>query len=444
MSKRPGHLNLLAMLNNGGHHLAAWKHPKGRAGAGLDIKQYIHYAQVAEKGLLDGLFIADVAALWGKDLEALSRTSRGEHYEPLTLLSLLAGVTEHIGLIGTATTSYNEPYHIARKFASLDHLSGGRAGWNVVTSVVGDESRNFGREEHFSHSGRYERAEEFVDVVRKLWNSWEGGAVTLDADHGRYFDPAKVHAIDHVGAHFSVRGPLNISRTPQGEPVLVQAGASASGKRLAARIAEIIFAPHDDMSAAQAYYAEVKAAAAAFGRPAHAIRILPGITPVVGKTRQDAQDFFDQLQELLDPVVGLRLLADTLGDDLDLSGYDPDGPLPPIPAGNKGSRRDFAVALAEQKHLSIRQLYQHLAERNAVIGTAADIADRFEDWYDSEAADGFNLFFPHDPGGIEDFVSLVVPELQRRGRFRKAYDSTTLRGHFGLDTPHSAGVQVAS
>ncbi|GBQ80194.1 monooxygenase-like protein [Acetobacter malorum DSM 14337] len=292
MSKRAGHMNLLAMINNGGHHLAAWQHPKGQAGAGLNIQNYTHIAQVAEKGLLDAVFIADVVALWGQDLEALTRTSRGEHYEPLTLLSYLAGATQHIGLIATATTSYNEPYHIARKFASLDHLSGGRAGWNVVTSVVGAEARNFGRDAHYLHNERYERAEEFVDVVRKLWQSWEEGAVIKDTKNSQYFIPEKVKNIHYKGKHFSVEGPLNISRTPQGEPVLVQAGASESGKRLAARIAEVIFSPHDDIKAAKKYYHDIKTTASQFGRTKESIRILPGITPVVGKTRQEARDFF--------------------------------------------------------------------------------------------------------------------------------------------------------
>lgn len=435
MSKRAGHMNLLAMINNGGHHLAAWQHPKGQGGAGLNIQTYAHIAQIAEKGLLDAVFIADVVALWGQDLEALTRTSRGEHYEPLTLLSYLAGVTQHIGLIATATTSYNEPYHIARKFASLDHLSGGRAGWNVVTSVVGAEARNFGRDAHFLHNERYERAEEFVDVVRKLWQSWEDGAVVKDARNSRYFIPEKVKNIHYKGKHFSVEGPLNISRTPQGEPVLVQAGASESGKRLAARIAEIIFSPHDELKAAQHYYRDIKTLASQFGRTKESIRILPGITPVVGKTRQEAEDFFEQLQILIDPVLCRRLLADTLGDDIDLSHHDIDGPLPDIPIGNKGSRRDFAVALAKEKNFSIRQLYLHLAARNAIVGTAEDIVDRFEEWYDGEAADGFNLFFTHDPGGIEDFVELVVPELQKRGRFKKHYSGNTLRSHFGFDAP---------
>lgn len=435
MSKRAGHMNLLAMINNGGHHLAAWQHPKGQASAGLNIQTYTRIAQIAEKGLLDAVFIADVVALWGQDLEALTRTSRGEHYEPLTLLSYLAGATQHIGLIATATTSYNEPYHIARKFASLDHLSGGRAGWNVVTSVVGAEARNFGRDAHFLHNERYERAEEFVDVVRKLWQSWEDGAVVKDTKNSRYFLPEKVKNIHHTGKHFSVEGPLNISRTPQGEPVLVQAGASESGKRLAARIAEIIFSPHDEIKAAQHYYHDIKTMASQFGRAKESIRILPGITPVVGKTRQEAKDFFEQLQNLIDPVLGRRLLADTLGDDIDFSHHDVDGPLPDIPIGNKGSRRDFAVALAKEKQLSIRQLYLHLAARNAIVGTAEDIADRFEEWYDSEAADGFNLFFTHDTGGIEDFVELVIPELQKRGRFKKHYSGNTLRSHFGFDVP---------
>jgi len=444
MAKRTGHIKLLAMLTNGGHHLAAWRHPRGDAFGGLDFDHYRHLAETAERGKLDGLFIADVVAVWGKDLDALSRTTRGEHFEPLTLLAALAAVTKHVGLIATATTSYNEPYHLARKFASLDHLSHGRAGWNVVTSVVGDEAKNFGRDEHYLHADRYARAEEFVDVVRGLWDSWDDDAILRDTASGRYFDPARLHVLNHRGPHFAVRGPLNVARPPQGHPVLVQAGASDAGRTLAGRIAELIFVGYGTVQAGQAYYADIKQRAAAFGRSPESIKVLPGITPFVARTRQEARDLFDQLQELVDPVVGLRHVADTLGDDLDLSGYDLDGPLPDVPLGNKGSRRDNLVALARQENLTIRQLYLRLTAGNPVIGTAADVADVFEEWYDADAADGFNLLVPHSPGGLEDFVDLVVPELQRRGRFRTEYEGKTLRENLGLERPVSRYAAAAA
>lgn len=435
LARRHDKIRLLAMLSNGGHHLGAWRHKAGTPPSRLDFGHYRNLAELAERGRFDALFIADVVALWGRDLEALSRTTRGEHFEPLILLAALAAVTRHIGLIATATTSYNEPYHVARKFASLDHLSGGRAGWNVVTSVVGDEARNFGRDAHYLHADRYARAEEFVDVVTGLWDSWEDGAIRADPASGRYFDPSRLHALNHRGAHFSVDGPLNISRPPQGHPVLVQAGSSEAGRALAARIGELVFVAFGTRESAQTLYADLKARAAAFGRAPEAIRVMPGVTPFVGRSRQEAQDLFDEMQALVDPVVGLRHLADNLGDDLDLSGLDPDGPLPEIPIGNRGSRRDNLVALAQRENLSIRQLYLRLTGGNPIIGTASDIADTLEDWFDALAADGFNILFPHEPGGLADFVDLVVPELQRRGRFRLDYEGATLRENLGFARP---------
>lgn len=435
MSRRTDQLHLGAFLASSGHHVAAWRHPKAQADASLDFDFFKQVAQSAERGCFDALFVADVVALWGHHLDALSRTARGEHFEPLTLMAALAAVTSRIGLIATATTSYNEPYHIARKFASLDHLSKGRAAWNLVTSVVSDEAWNFGRDTHLDHAERYRRAEEFHAVVQGLWDSWDDDAFLRDRPSGRYFDPDKLHVLNHRGEYFSVRGPLNVARPPQGHPVLVQAGASEAGKALAARVAEVVFAMADTLPSAQAFYRDVKQRAVALGRAETDIKILPGITPFIGSTRAEAQALFDEFQSLVDPVLGLRLLADTLGDDIDLSGHDLDGPLPDTPAGQRGSRRDKVLALARDEGLSIRQLYLRLAGGNPVIGTAEDIVDTFDAWFQAFACDGFNVFFPYLPGGIEVFVDEVVPRLQARGLLRREYAGSTLREHLGLARP---------
>jgi len=435
MSRRTDKIKLGAFLANSGHHVAAWRHPLAQADASQDFEHFKRIAQTAERGKFDALFIADVVAVWGHHLDALSRTARAEHFEPLTLMSALASVTRHIGLIATATTSYNEPYHVARKFASLDHLSKGRAAWNLVTSVVSDEAWNFGREQHIDHSDRYQRAEEFHDVVQGLWDSWEDDAFVRNKESGQYFDEQKLHVLNHKGKHFSVRGPLNVARPPQGHPVLVQAGASEPGKQLAARVAEVIFAVGHEIPAAQAFYADIKSRAAALGRDPDGIKILPGITPFIGATREQAQALFEEFQALIDPVLGLRLLADTLGDDIDLSGHDLDGPLPPTEPGQRGSRRDKVLELARSQNLSIRQLYLHLAAGNPVIGTATDVADTLEAWFEARACDGFNVFFPYFPGAIDLFVDQVIPELQRRGLFRTEYEGTTLRENLGLPRP---------
>ncbi|QXI30641.1 LLM class flavin-dependent oxidoreductase [Pseudomonas vanderleydeniana] len=435
MTRRTDQLKLGAFLANSGHHVAAWRHPLAQADASLDFAHFRAIAETAERGKFDALFIADVVALWGHHHDALSRTARAEHFEPLTLMSALAAVTTHIGLIATATTSYNEPYHIARKFASLDHLSGGRAAWNLVTSVVSDEAWNFGREQHIDHGDRYQRAEEFHDVVKGLWDSWDDDAFVRDKASGQYFDPAKLHTLNHRGEHFAVRGPLNVARPPQGHPVLVQAGASPAGRTLAARVAEVIFASASDLADAQAFYQDIKARAADLGRDPDHIKILPGITPFIAESREQAQALFDEFQALIDPVLGLRLLADTLGEDIDLSGHDLDGPLPETPVGQRGSRRDKVLELAQKENLSIRQLYLRLAGGNPVIGTAADIADHFEAWFEARACDGFNVFFPYFPGGIEVFVDQVIPLLQERGLFRREYQGRTLRENLGLPRP---------
>lgn len=430
-------LKLGAMLHGAGGHVVGWRHPDAQADGNRNFNHYKHVAQTAERGKFDALFIADVVATQGSHIDSLRRSSLAETFEPLTLLSALAAVTERIGLIATATTTYNEPYHIARKFASLDHLSGGRAGWNLVTSVVSDESWNFGQKTHLEHGLRYQRAEEFHAVVAGLWDSWEDDAFIHDKENGFYFDQDKLHVLHHEGQHFSVRGPLNVARSPQGQPVLVQAGSSEPGRELAAKAAEVIFTAQASLDEAQAFYRDVKGRLAKYGRRPEQLVILPGIMPVVGRTQQEAEQKLAQLQDLIDPVLGLRLLSDHLG-DLDLSSYPLDGPLPQIPESNRSkSRRDLILAMAHKENLTIRQLYLKFASRGAIVGTPEVIADHFQRWFEAYAADGFNVIFPYLPGGIDDFVDLVIPELQRRGIFRTEYEGPTLRENLGLARPEN-------
>ena len=326
---------------------------------------------------------------------------------------------------------------MARKFASLDHISGGRAGWNLVTSANGDEAFNFGLDAHVQHARRYERAREFAEVVLGLWDSWEDDAFPRDPTSGPFFDPARLPVLNHEGRHFRVRGPLNVPRSPQGRPVLVQAGSSEPGKALAAETAEAIFTAHQTLADAQAFYADVKGRLASYGRGPDEVKIMPGIFPVVGRTEQEAANKFGSLQELIHPEVGLGLLSKMIGHDL--SGHPVDGPLPEVPESNAGkSRADLLVALARREGLSIRQLYLRIAGARGhrqILGTPAQIADQLEEWFTAGAADGFNIMPPILPAGLDDFVELVIPELQRRGLFRTEYEGRTLRESLGLRRP---------
>ena len=427
-------MKLGAFLMATGHHVAAWRHPQVPANAGLDFQHYRHLAQVAEAACFDTLFLADsVAAATG---DSASQMARSDHFEPLTLLSALSVVTERIGLISTVTTSYNEPYHVARKFASLDHLSGGRAGWNLVTSDAAAEAGNFGRDEHIGHAERYSRAREFHQVVTGLWDSWSADAFVRDKASGQYYDPAGRHELNHVGEHFKVKGPLNVARSPQGRPVVVQAGSSEAGRALAARTADVIFTAQPSLAAAQAFYADLKNRAATFGRAADELKIMPGVFVVVGETQALAQAKFEAFQDLVQPEVGVALLGRMLG-NFDLSGYPLDGPLPELPLTDSGqrSRQQLLSELAEREHLTLAQLGRRIAGGRghfSLIGTAAQIADQLQLWFQNGAADGFNVLVPHLPGGLEDFARQVVPELQRRGLFRTHYTGTTLREHLGL------------
>lgn len=432
-------MSLGAFLMSSGHHLAAWRHPRAWSGGGLDFQHFRKLATTAERGKFDAIFFADNLALMGSP-ELGQYTTAGDVFDPLVLLSGLAAVTERIGLVSTVSTSYNEPYLLARKFASLDHLSGGRSGWNLVTSATDLEALNFGRERHFEHGDRYQRAEEFIDVVKGLWDSFEDDAFVQDKASGVFFQPDKLHVLGHLGEHFRVRGPLNIPRTPQGYPVLIQAGSSEPGKVLAARTAEVVFTAQQTLGNAQAFYADVKGRLAGYGRQADELKIMPGISPVIGRTQSEAEDKYQQLQDLLDPRVGLGLLAGMAG-GFDLSEYDLDGPLPELPPSNSmQSRQALFVDLARRENLSIRQLYLKIAGargHHTVIGTPTTIADTLEQWFVEQAADGFNIMPPFLPEGLDDFVEGVVPLLQQRGLFRREYSGSTLREHLGLRRPAS-------
>ncbi|AKT28290.1 LLM class flavin-dependent oxidoreductase [Pseudomonas syringae pv. actinidiae] len=437
MSTTARQMKLGAFLMATGHHVAAWRHPDVPADAGLDFKHYRHLAQVAEAAKFDTLFVADsVAAATG---DIASRMARSDHFEPLTLLSALSAVTDHIGLIATATTTYNEPYHVARKFASLDHLSGGRAGWNLVTSDAAAEAQNFGRAEHVGHAERYSRAREFHQVVTGLWDSWTDDAFTRNKASGQYYDPAKVHVLDHVGEHFRVKGPLNVARSPQGQPVVVQAGSSEVGRDLAAQTAEVVFTAQTSLASAQAFYADIKGRLSAYGRDADSLKVMPGVFIVVAETEALAKQKFESFQDLIEPQVGVALLGRMLG-NFDLSGYPLDGPLPELPLTDSGqrSRQKLLTELADQEHLTLAQLGRRIAGGRghySLIGTPAQIADELQTWFEHGAADGFNVLVPHLPGGLEDVAQLLVPELQRRGLFRTEYEGTTLRENLGLQRP---------
>ncbi|MCD1258414.1 LLM class flavin-dependent oxidoreductase [Paenibacillus athensensis] len=434
-AQRKLHLN--AFLMNTGHHEASWRHPDTEPEHTTDIAYYQKLAQIAERAKLDSLFLADGYVLLGN---VKYRASAG--LEPFTMLSALAAATSRIGLIATVSTTYNEPFHVARMFASLDHISKGRAGWNIVTSSGDATAQNFGLDAHPEHTARYERAREFVETVTELWDSWEDDALVIDRPAGIFADTDKVRPIHHKGPAFAVRGPLNIPRPPQGYPLLVQAGSSEDGKEFAAQTAEAIFTAQQTLAEAQAFYADVKGRLARYGRSPEQLLILPGISPVIADTEQEAKEKEAYLHELTIPEYGLARLSELLR--VDLFDYPLDGPvpleaLPDISAinGNK-SRFQLVVDLARRDRLTIRELILRTAGGRGHLtfaGTAVQVADLIETWFTSGAADGFNIMPPHLPGSLIDFADKVVPELQRRGLFRTEYDSSTLRGHLGLARP---------
>ena len=440
-------LHLNAFLMGVGHHEAAWRHPRTDSRNLFEVSHFQNLARLAERGRLDSVFFADGLAVGPR-----VKHNTQAVFEPVTLLSAMAVATEHVGLIATASTGYHEPYTLARAFASLDHISKGRAGWNIVTSAGADEAANFGIEGIPDHAGRYRRAAEFVDVATALWDSWQDDALRLDAGSGIFADPAKVHTIDHAGDLFRVRGPLNSPRSPQGRPLLVQAGSSESGREFAARYAEAVFTAQRSVDEGRAFYRDVKARAIRFGRSADDIKILPGIVPYLASTETEAGDLEQQFTDLISPEYSLRQLSNMLG--VDLTTHSLDAPLPPLPPieqiqGNK-SRYQLVKDLAGRESLTVRRLIAKLGGgrgHRTFAGTPEQVADDLQTWFEAGAADGFNVMPPYLPGGLEDFVDHVVPILQRRGLFRTEYTATTLRGHYGLgDRPsrHTPAVAETS
>ena len=431
-------LRLGAFMRPVSIHTGAWRYPGAWPDANFNFPRLKQLARTLERGKFDAFFMADHLAVLNMPVQSLKRSHTATSFEPFTLLSALAGATEHIGLVATASTTFDTPYHIARRFASLDHISGGRAGWNIVTTSNPDAALNFGMEDHMEHDERYRRAREFYEVVTGLWDSWADDAFLRDVDSGIFFDPDKMRRLDHKGEFLSVRGPLNIARSPQGWPVIVQAGASEAGRQLAAETAEMVFGATPTIEAGRAFFSDVKGRMAKLGRHPESMKILPGAFVVVADSMQEAVDIRARLDGLVHYDSGLSSLSIALGTDA--SGFDPEGPLPDIPPTNASqSSRQRVIDLARREGLNVRQLAQRLGGYSglAFVGTPASIADQMQEWLETEASDGFNVMFPYLPGGLDNFVNLLVPELQRRDIFRKEYEGKTLRENLGLARPEN-------
>jgi alkanesulfonate monooxygenase len=431
-------LHLGAFMRPVSIHTGAWRYPGAFPDANFNFAHMQRFAQTLERGRFDAFFMADHLAVLNMPIEALKRSHTVTSFEPFTLLSALAASTSHIGLVATGSTTFDAPYHVARRFASLDHISGGRAGWNIVTTSNPDAALNFGLEEHIEHGERYTRAREFYDVVTGLWDSFADDAFIRDVETGIYFDPDKMHVLNHKGKYYSVRGPLNIARPVQGWPVIVQAGASDAGRQLAAETAEVVFAAGGNLAGAQRFYADVKSRTEKAGRNPDHLKILPGALVVVGDTVDEAREKRARLDGLVNYANAIASLSIALGHDA--SGFDPDGPLPDIPETNASkSGRERVIDLAKRDNLTVRQLAQRLGGYggHAFVGTPSTIADQMEEWLVSRGSDGFNVMFPYLPEGLDDFVDRVVPELQRRGIFRREYEGKTLRENLGLPRPEN-------
>ena len=429
-------MRLGAFMRPVGIHTAWWRYPGAAPDANFNFKMLARLAQKLEAGKFDAFFMADHLAVLNMPMAALKRSATVTSFDPFALLPALAVVTERLGLIATGSTTFDAPYHVARRFASLDHLSEGRAGWNIVTTSNPDSALNFGLDDHMEHDERYRRAREFYDVVTGLWDSFADDAFIRDVENGVYFDPDRMHVLNHKGEYFKVRGPLNIARPVQGWPLIVQAGASEAGKQLAAETAEMIFSPGGPIADCQRYYNDVKARAALTGRDPEHIKILPGCLVVTGETVAEAQAKRAKLDSLVHPDSGMAALSIALGTDA--SKFDLDGPLPEIPETNQSqSGRQRVIDRARRGDLTVRQLAQALGAYGglSMVGTPATIADQMEEYFHARACDGFNIMFPWVPGGLDEFVDKVVPELQRRGVFRKEYEGKTLRENLGLPRP---------
>ncbi len=429
-------LHLTAFMRPVSLHTGAWRYPGSYADANFNFGHLKSFIRKLEAAKFDAFFMADHLAVLNMPVEALKRSHTVTSFEPFTLLSALAAVTDKIGLAATASTTFDEPYHVARRFASLDHISGGRAAWNIVTTSNPDSARNFGLDEHVEHGERYKRAREFYDVVTGLWDSFADDAFIRDQESGIFFDPEKMHVLDHKGEELSVRGPLNIARPPQGWPVIVQAGQSEPGRQLAAETAELVFCSPRDIASAKALYADIKGRMTAAGRSRDHLKILPAAFIVIGDTIEEAKTKRAKLDSLVHYDSAIASLSIALGHDA--SGFDPDGPLPEIPDTNASKTgRAQVLKLAEQEKLTVRQLAQRYGGYSglAFVGTPETIADEMQAWIDGEASDGFTIVFPFLPQGLDDVTQRLIPELQRRGIFREDYEGSTLREHLGLPRP---------
>ncbi|MFS0645773.1 LLM class flavin-dependent oxidoreductase [Siminovitchia sp. 179-K 8D1 HS] len=438
-------IKFAAYLVGSGMHVASWRHPSANPSASIDVKELQKLAQIAEKGKFDLAFIADSLAINHE-----SHPQILNRFDPIVLITALAAATEKIGIGATASTTYSEPYVLARQFASVDHISGGRAGWNVVTTAdaTGETALNFSREKHWEHDLRYRRAEEFIDVVQGLWDSWEDDAFMYDKEEGRFYNPEKVHELHFQGEYFQVKGPLNIARSKQGQPVIIQAGASLPGQRLAARTAEVVFTHWDDIGEAKQFYQKLKSQLKDFGRSEHDLHILHGISPIVGETEEIAIQKYEELQRLVDPYESLRFVSGYMG-NVDFSKYTLDTPAREVqfPKVNSiQSQFNEMVEIIQREDLKVGDLYTRFfgaAKVDRFIGTPEQVADEIEKWFTEKAADGFMLQFPLLPRDLEEFVAHVVPILQERGLFRLDYEGNTLRDHLGFTIPENRFVSKA-
>jgi FMN-dependent oxidoreductase (nitrilotriacetate monooxygenase family) len=442
-STRQLHFN--AFMRPASIHTGAWRYPGAFPDANFNLDHTVRFIQTLERGKFDTFFMADHMAVLNMPVEALKRSHTVTSFEPFTLLSALAMVTKRIGLIATGSTTFDAPYHIARRFASLDHISHGRAGWNIVTTSNPDAAKNFGMEEHMEHGERYRRAREFYDVVTGLWDSWADDAFIRDVESGIYLDSDKMHVLNHKGEYLSVRGPVNIARPVQGWPVIVQAGSSDSGRQLAAETAEAVFSAQSNLDAGREFYADVKGRMRKLGRNPDHMVIMPGCLVVIGDTVEEAKAKRAKLDSLVHYANAIATLSIALGTDA--SKFDPDKPLPDdIPESNASkSGRERAIALSKRENFTVRQLAQRLGGHGglAMVGTPKTIADEMEEWLMTEGSDGFTIQFPFLPQGLDDFVDKLVPELQRRGLFRKEYEGATLRENLGLPRPKNRFFEAA-
>ncbi|WFU39948.1 LLM class flavin-dependent oxidoreductase [Bradyrhizobium sp. CB82] len=436
--RRNDEMKLGLLLAQAGAHEGAWRAPGVPANGGVDIDHYAHLTALAEGAAFHFVFLADSPCISERDYLQIARVGRNDGFEPITLLSALSSKTQNIGLVGTATTTYHQPYHLARMFASLDHLSRGRAAWNIVISEVKFEAPNFGDDELADHDARFARAREFVEVVQGLWDSWEDDAFIRDKQSGIFADPTKLHLLDHRGNHFSVRGPLNIARPPQGYPVLVQAGASDDGMQFGAEVGEVVFTAAPFLENAKRYYATLKEKARGLGREDDQVIVMPGIVPIVGRTKQEASEKLQRLQSDTHIDVEIGLAEHLLGFDVRL--MDLDSLVPEtLPQTNFiQSTQKLILDLAVRERFTWRQLFRWVSDSKGqlmVVGTPDEIANVMVDGFDQRAADGFNVMPAAVPGGLKDFVDLVIPELRRRGKFRSRYAGQTLRENLCLKRP---------